>query len=585
MKKLFFKKITTFSAVIALTISLLPVQTLSNAVKADEGVQQYISSSNEEPLFDLTNEKRESVLPYYFDEDYDGYYEIPGKGEAPVVDPSISYAEARGQLVNNPFSNLRGRIDNSYDFNVPKAYPAAYNDTDNLYAYLKNELTPLRNQGTEGCCWAVSTLGAVENYILTNGKKDLNGSASVKATDLIPGINYSEIQLAYFYYHNNIFNNLPEDHIQNDDVLEYYSDEAFTDIGGNYFFASQILTNGIGTVDESVIPYNTVDSFRTADQKSAKTGIDDEFMVNNDVAHVNNAYYMNIHQNANQVKQAIKQNHAVSVSIRAERKYYNSDYNTYYYSKRTSSINHAVCIVGWDDSFPKEYFIGSDGNGTTPTRDGAWLARNSWMDTLGPFDKDVFDFNGYFWISYEDNSLASFAFVFEADTSEDYDNVYSYNSNIHQTESFINTYTVANVFKVNGEKAAEQECIYAVTLEIENENMDYEIYVYSVDEEGNPNEAISEPTTGRMVFPGIYTIPLSDPVVLQRGEEYAIVVTTGNYSVCIESCIDFKDAFSIKVGKNKGESFVFDDGITAAERDGPRRIFVNRGLGGETVAA
>lgn len=39
------------------------------------------------------------------------------------------------------------------------------------------------------------------------------------------------------------------------------------------------------------------------------------------------------------------------------------------------NINHAACIVGYDDNFPKEYF--NDPNGTL-AGDGAWLVKNSW---------------------------------------------------------------------------------------------------------------------------------------------------------------------------------------------------------------
>ena len=37
------------------------------------------------------------------------------------------------------------------------------------------------------------------------------------------------------------------------------------------------------------------------------------------------------------------------------------------------NINHAACIVGYDDNFPKEYF--NDPNGTL-AGDGAWLVKN-----------------------------------------------------------------------------------------------------------------------------------------------------------------------------------------------------------------
>ena len=51
--------------------------------------------------------------------------------------------------------------------------------------------------------------------------------------------------------------------------------------------------------------------------------------------------------------------------------YYNS--STYaYYCLIAFSTNHEVCIVGWDDNYPKSNFK------TQPSGDGAWLAKNSY---------------------------------------------------------------------------------------------------------------------------------------------------------------------------------------------------------------
>lgn len=60
-----------------------------------------------------------------------------------------------------------------------------------------------------------------------------------------------------------------------------------------------------------------------------------------------------------------------------------------------ADIDHAICIVGWDDDFPRSYFP----VGNQPTSDGAWLIRNSWSTAWGE--------EGYFWISYEDTALGT----------------------------------------------------------------------------------------------------------------------------------------------------------------------------------
>ena len=65
-----------------------------------------------------------------------------------------------------------------------------------------------------------------------------------------------------------------------------------------------------------------------------------------------------------------------------------------YYQNKYTGTNHEVTVVGWDDNFPVENFNAS----CRPTNPGAWLIKNSWGKTYGDF--------GYFWLSYEDPSIA-----------------------------------------------------------------------------------------------------------------------------------------------------------------------------------
>lgn len=45
-----------------------------------------------------------------------------------------------------------------------------------------------------------------------------------------------------------------------------------------------------------------------------------------------------------------------------------------YYNPNVTRTNHAVDVIGWDDTFPKENFA------QQAPGDGAWLIRNSWGD-------------------------------------------------------------------------------------------------------------------------------------------------------------------------------------------------------------
>lgn len=69
--------------------------------------------------------------------------------------------------------------------------------------------------------------------------------------------------------------------------------------------------------------------------------------------------------------------------------------------------NHAVSVVGLDDSFPKEYF--TEINGKRPEHDGAWILKNSYGTSYGSD-------GGFTYVSYEDEYL----FKLNKDDSLDY---------------------------------------------------------------------------------------------------------------------------------------------------------------------
>lgn len=75
------------------------------------------------------------------------------------------------------------------------------------------------------------------------------------------------------------------------------------------------------------------------------------------------------------IKRAIKEYGAVSVGIHFnEKDYYNEVTYGYMTNGSPSYTNHAVTIVGWDDSYSKDNFKES----CKPNDNGAWIVRNSW---------------------------------------------------------------------------------------------------------------------------------------------------------------------------------------------------------------
>ena len=479
---------------------------------------------------------------------YDGYIEMPWDDDVPAVNPNISVHEAGALLVKDDNWLDRG----GDDFNLPVAWPYDHSRTTELNEWFDTKLTPLRNQGSEGTCWAHSSMSLIENYLLFHNGKDINGTVGRNAGDIMPGVNYSELQLAYFYYHNNE-NPLISGQT---DIVTLTDDNSFLAIGGNLGIAGQTLMKWRGAVDEALVPYSFSEQFDTAAELKAEEGLPEYLAYKEDVVHITKSYQISIKNNPAQVKQAIKENGVVGVSYYSNKSYYNSEYNSYYNSVNTTT-NHAVCIVGWDDDFPAEYF-GTEGN--RPVSNGAWLIRNSWMDTLKNPNDNKLRYQGYFWMSYEDTSLKDAAYVFEATSGDEYDNNYYYTNQMYKAGK-ITMSKGANVFTVNGSAAAAQERLDAVILQTPSANVNYTISVYSVDEDGKPLAPITDgyvETEGTIVFPGIYTIPLNQPVVLDRGTKYAIVVDTPNQEALgIEHDMSSSGNYTVTVNANAGESFYY----------------------------
>lgn len=450
-----------------------------------------------------------------------GYVEMPWDSGLPDVDERISFEEAKEMLVDDdsPFINNKKGITSD---TPASCFPASYEDTDDIRAYLRTNLPPLKDQGNYGTCWAHASAALFETYLIHNtDARDRHGIVNRNTID------YSELQLAYFYYRK-LANPMIGD--QGDQLnLLYKGDcddsghKSLLNFGGNIGSAAQTLINWKGMTDESVVPYSYAPVIETAEADgtaSASGVISDDLGYDEDAAHLKNSYEINIVTNSTQVKQAIMSNRIAGISYYDSSSYYDAGHNSYF-NYNVSSTNHAVCIVGWDDDFPKENFV------REAETDGAWLIRNSWFDENCTPDGNVFSHEGYFWISYCDSSLLNggdgrTAYVFEADTSEEYDHNYSYTPQIHWTGSYsFNGY--ANVYT-----ASSDETLKAISFETSSNisNVDYTVEIYTNVTAGD-TLTLGEPAaskTGTVIFPGLYTVELDSGVDIEEGQKFAVVV-------------------------------------------------------------
>ena len=421
--------------------------------------------------------------------------------------------------------NIGGYIESELDYNTPVYSSDAdtYSDIPSSFPDDMDTLTSTypgtRDQNPYGTCWAFSSMGLAEFDLINDS---LNGNGEFDSnTDL------SELQLAYFTY-NSVVDPLGG---TEGDSAKYYNEkarESYLNYGGNYEMASRRLAQWYGPVDESLVPY-------TKAEDTIKNGLDDYCAFGDSEAHLENAYLINIKENADDVKQQIMEHGAAGIM------YYHNDsafgwnetLGKYaYYDTDKLGGGHAVMIVGWDDDFSQDNFTGS----SKPSKAGAWLIRNSWGY-----------YASYFWMSYESVSLADTAWVFDFSAEDGYDNNYQLDGGV-QAYPDKEHKILANVFKTKQEEGTSAEILSAVSLSFtEAANVQYTVDIYTdLQDETNPYSGTKQEnatTTGETAYAGIYTIPLKDSVTLKPGTSYAVVVSVNS------AVLDYEQATSIATGE------------------------------------
>ena len=443
-----------------------------------------------------------------------------------ITEPGKGYREVEDDSIGDPaMLNVSDNGEVSADRAV--SYPSSYK-TANLPA--------IRNQGGYGVCWAFSTISLLEINLLKN---------KLVSDD----IDLSEFHLVNFTY-NNVTD--PLGGSAGDTTTFLRSSNSVTQNGGDIRMAFNSLMDWEGAVDETLVPY-TAEVAGTINT----TGLSDDLARKNTKIHLQNYYKVNM-TNQTDVKQAITDYGGLSISYYAyggssSNKYYNSSTAGYYCYDSNTGTNHAVTVVGWDDNYSKDNFP------TEPEGDGAWIVRNSWGSYFGE--------NGYFYLSYYDKSTKVEGYAVEAQTSDNYDNNYQYDGtgwfSYMGYSGYGGTNKYANVFtaKANESKA---ENIEAVSFEdYSSAGCKYNISIYTnLTDVSDPESGTLECTqSGQTTFDGAYTIKLNNPVYVEDGTTFSVVVelisSTNNGPYMVSDTTYNGSWFSCESAALENQSYIY----------------------------
>lgn len=340
-------------------------------------------------------------------------------------------------------------------------------------------LTSTKDQGKFGTCWAFASLGALESYLLKNGVDSYDFSEKNMVTCHGFEFRYDEggfleMAAAYMVRRNGPINEKEDKYMTL--AIKNYCVENLKPVG--FVNSTKILPADHELLKKMILRYGAV---------------------------------------ATTMCYASSQDNATSL-------YYNTKDLTFYYNG-SEPVNHAVLIVGWDDS----KVVTGGSSSPKGLNQGAWIVRNSWGEDYGD--------NGYFYVSYKDSKFLSDNIVF-SDFQEYNDNekIYQYDE-LGSISSYLGKNNIA--YGVTKYMAGSDEFISKIgTWTVSaGTSLDIEVFKNFDPATGIFTDQLAVATDLFCDFPGYHTFEVNTPV---SGTFYVKVkyYTPGyNYPLPVETTI------------------------------------------------
>lgn len=436
----------------------------------------------------------EEVKTCTYSEEFLAWQSLSNEEQENTIMPNVCKTDEKETTINN--------ITSASIVTSQATYPSSYTTAT----------TSVKDQGSTGMCWIFSANASLESYILKN-----EGTTT----------DYSEMHMEYLTTRS---------------FKDGINSNGYTrtlNTGGNFFLSSAYYINQVGPILEKDWPFSEdIEKINLSDIPTTETTEDI-----NDILLFANA------NGCSQVSSAIKSqlynNGAVAASIYMDTSSnnYNSKTGAYYYSG-SSSFNHAVTIVGWDDNYSKNNFS------TKPSSNGAWLVKNSYGTSWGN--------SGYFYVSYEDSNICSLVSGIEDVDNEFTDYYYNYDE-LGYNELIGTGETSVGYAATTYERERDYEEISEIT--VGSYGFSYvDIYIIPDSSELDIDNATLVAST-KIPYGGYKTVKLDEPVVLYD-DTFSIIVkyTISSDGYPITTSMAISNSFFQNMEVEEGQSFLSFDG-------------------------